>query len=636
MFGRQIIIFTFFLSSVFCFSQDNIYSSRNIPDNLKKDANAVVRLNTLDITLESPSAMYETQKRVITVLNKQGNENIDTYVYYDDNIKIKKLQVLVYDDYGNLIKKFKERDFKDVSAVAGGTLYSDSRGKYLEYTPVSYPYTIEFICETINKNTAFIQPYYPVNDYYLSVENSAYSITYPEEITIRTKEKGFENFNLKKEEKNNKINFKVENIVAITPEDYSPSLSVLAPIVLVGANKFALKGVYAEVENWEDFGRWMYNNLIKDTHDLPTETRLAIQRLVEGETNVIDKAKKIYEFIQNKVRYISVQVGIGGWKPFNVSKVDQLSYGDCKALTNYTMALLKEVGIESYYTIVYARGSQKSIEKDFASMQGNHAILNIPQANGEDIWLECTNQKLPFGFIGNFTDDRDVLVITPEGGEIKHTKEYKYEENTQTIKGVFSISNEGTIDANVNVVSKGIKYDKKYWLDTESERDLDAHYKRRWSYINGLDINEISIINDKDSIAFLEKVSFNAPNYSKIIGNRMLFDLNIVNRNIHIPDRYRLRKLPFQIKRGFKDVDSIEIKLPFGYKIESKPNNVTINNKFGGYKSNLNVIDESKLIYIREFIIRDGDFPKEDYEDFRNFYKEVSKNDDAKIALIKT
>ena len=632
---KHIVVYSFLVLVFNAFSQENLYSSITISDNLKHNANAVVREHAVNITLKSSNEMVVNTKRIITVLNKKGNDNIGAYVHYDNNKKIKELQVVVYNNFGNQIKKIKKNDFKDVSAADGISLYSDSRVKYLEYTPINYPYTIEFICETIDSNTAFIQPFYPLEDYFLSVENSSYNIVFPPGLSIRTKEKNFENLSLEKETFNGKKSFKLKNIEAVKPEEYSPSFSVTAPRVLVASNKFSLEGVNTEIENWNDFGKWMYHDLIKDTHDLSARTVATIQNLVEGETSNVEKAKKIYQFVQDKVRYISVQVGIGGWKPFNASKVDELGYGDCKALTNYTMALLNAVGVESHYTVVYAKSSQRNIEKDFAAMQGNHVILNIPKENGEDIWLECTSQKLPFGFIGDFTDDRDVLVITPEGGKIKHTKKYKVDESLQIINGSCVISNEGAINAKVNVISRGIQYDNKYWLDTETDRDLDTHYKKRWNYINDLNIDKMTIDNDKEKIEFVENVDFKASNYSKVIGDRMLLPVNVLNKGVDVPDRYRNRKLPLQIKRGFKDIDNVEITLPSDYKIESQPKNISVENKYGSYKMELTAKDETTLIYHREFMVKDGVFPKEDYNDFREFYKEVSKHDNAKIALIK-
>ena len=633
---RKLIGFCLLLNAFLVYSQDRPeLSVSHIDEAMMDNANAVVRLNEVIVSLKSSSQMSVKEKRIITILNKKGNENIDAFVYYDRNVKIKTLQVLAFDALGNQIKKIKKNDFKDVSAVDGGTLYSDSRVKYLEYTPIDYPYTIQFTCETTTGNTAFIPSFVPIDDYFVSTEVSTYALNYPTNITIRKKEKNIENRDIEIEAVAGRIFYKAKNMNALKPEEYSPPFREIIPKILVAANEFTYEGVYAEAENWNDFGKWVYFDLIESTIDLPESTAVYIQDLVKDEKTDIGKAKKIYQYVQDKVRYISVQVGIGGWKPFNASEVDRLGYGDCKGLTNYTMSLLKAVGVNSNFTLLFAGNSQRDIEKDFTIMQANHAILSIPQKNKEDIWLECTSQKLPFGFIGDFTDNRDVLVITPQGGQIKHTKKYTTEENTQLIKANYKVFDDGTIDVNATLKSKGIQYDDKYWLETETERDLDKHYKNRWGYINDISINEISIVNDKESIVFNETVRFKAINYSKIIANRMLLTVNALNRNTHIPDRYRNRKLPLKIKRGFKDIDEVEITLPQNYKVESLPNKKTIENKFGSYKSEVIVKDENTLVYKREFVVNDGEFPKEDYSSFRDFYKEVSKQDTSKIALIK-
>ncbi|MFD0835205.1 DUF3857 domain-containing transglutaminase family protein [Mariniflexile aquimaris] len=616
------------------FSQNISHSSLLIPASLKQHANAVIRNQQTEIILKSSNEMEVSDKRIITVLNKEGDKNVDAYLHYDSNVKIKDLEVLVYNQIGAVIKKIKKNDFKDVSAVDGGTLYSDSRVKVLEYTPISYPYTIEFNYVINTSNTAFIRSFMPVYDFFVSVQNSSYAISFPADLSIRTKEKNFENIDFTKEELPNKISFSVKNIEAYKPEQFSPSIIDIIPKVLVSSNKFSLEGVQSQAENWEQFGKWIYNDLLKDTHDLPASTINTIQELVKDETNDIEKAKKIYQYVQDKVRYISVQVGIGGWKPFKASEVDKLGYGDCKALTNYTMSLLNAVGIKSNYTVIYAESSQRNIDYEFASMQGNHVILNIPSDNDESIWLECTNQKLPFGFIGDFTDDRDALVITPEGGKIQHTKKYTTNENLQIIKGTYNVSNEGDIDVVVNVNSKGIQYDDKYWLETETQRDLDSYYKKRWKYINGININTMRINNDKNAIEFIEDINFQATSYTKKAGDRMLLTINALNRSLDIPDKYKDRKLPLKIKRGFKDIDEVEIKLPSDFKVETAPKNVLIENKFGSYKAELETIDENTLVYKREFIVNDGEFPKEDYDAFRDFYKDVSIQDNSKIALI--
>ncbi|GAA4297932.1 DUF3857 domain-containing transglutaminase family protein [Aestuariibaculum suncheonense] len=624
---------SFFFISFILFSQEKAFTSFNIPEALSEGANAVVRLDETHIVLEKIDAMQVLQKCIITVLNKSGDGSVNAYVHYDDNVKIKALEATIYNKVGAVIKKIKEKNFKDVSAVDGGTLYSDSRVKYLDYTPSDYPYTIEFVCEILTSNTAFIPSFMPIDEYFVSVEESKYSLTYPENITVRKKEKNLEGLGFEKQENSGLISYSIKNLKAYKPEDFCPSLVDIAPRVLVASKQFSLEGVQAEVEDWNGFGRWMYNDLLFDTVDLPASTISKVQELVKNETSDIEKAKKIYQYVQDKVRYISVQVGIGGWKPFKASKVDELGYGDCKGLTNYTMALLKAVGVESNYCVIYAGKSQRNMEPDFALMQGNHVILSIPTEE-DAVWLECTSQELPFGFIGDFTDDRDVLVVTSEGGEIKHTKKYNTQENTQYLKGDYIINADGSINAEVQIVSKGIQYDDKYGVKTLSERDLDVYYKDRWGYLNTISINKIEVENDKTDISLTEHISFYVPNYTKKAGDIMLLTVNALNRNSHIPDKYKERNYPIKVKRGFVDEDEVKITLPEGYLVEALPEKVSIENKFGSYQIEFVVKDEG-VIYKRKLIMNDGEFPKEDYNDFRDFYIDISKYDNAKIALVK-
>ena len=150
-----------------------------------------------------------------------------------------------------------------------------------------------------------------------------------------------------------------------------------------------------------------------------------------------------------------------------------------------------------------------------------------------------------------------------------------------------------------------------------------------------MDINSMKINNDKKEIVFTESVDFSSNNYSNIVGDRMLLVLNAFNRNTYLPKKYRNRKLPLIIRRGFKDVDSVKISLPEKYSVEAVPKNIEIINEFGKYKLEITMINDNTLMYHREFIVNDGAFPKEDYQRFRDFYKNVLRIDQSKLALIK-
>jgi len=620
-------------------SQDEYFSSLTIPEALSEDANAVVRLNETNVLIKSIDEMIETEKRIVTVLNSHGNKAVGAQVYYDDDVKVKHVEALVFDAFGKQIEKLRKSDFKDVSAVSGGTLYSDSRILYLDYTPISYPYTVQFTSEVSTSNTAFIPSLTPIRSSFLGVENYEYKIDFPETMTLRTKEMNLKGVDVERDSSVDfKIIYKLKNIKPYKPEAYSPPFRNLVPKVLFALNEFNYEGVQAEAGDWVTMGKWFNDNLLSGRATVSDETANYIKSLVANETAPIEKAKKVYKYVQDNTRYISVQVGIGGMRPISASDVDRVKYGDCKGLTNYTKALLDIAGVTSYYTRLYASPSEQlSVDKDFVSFGGqtNHVILNIPQENTEDVWLECTSQDMPFGFIGDFTDDRDVLVITPEGGKIRHTKKYTTEENTQILKGSYSLSKDGNISGELEVCSKGIQYDDKYRIGNYEARDKDMAYKKRWGYINSITFQDIKTVNDKDSIQFKEIIKFKANNYSKKAGSRILFAINALNRSRYIPDRYRNRTLPVKIKRGFVDTDEIRVQLPVGYEVESVPKNAIIVNKFGSYKTEITTDTDNILVYKREFIVKDGTYPKEDYSAFRTFYKEVSKLDNAKVALVK-
>ena len=616
------------LISLTTYAQEK-YIALTIDSELKENANAVIRLNDDFINIEAFNKFTYINKRIVTVLNKSGKVDVGAVVYYDSNKNIKKLEAVIYDASGEEIKKVKKKDFQDVSAVAGGTLYSDSRVKYLEYTPVSYPYTVVFETEVVYKSTAFIPGWRPIEGTYASTEQSNYKVVNTSGVDLKIKTQNFKDYNI---EKVGEFNYTAKNLKAIKREAYAPAFNTYAPTLKVALTKFVMEGVEGVNEDWQDFGKWMDDKLIHDTQELPPSVKTEIKQITADAASNIEKARLVYQYMQDKTRYISVQVGIGGWKPMLASDVDRLGYGDCKALTNYTKALLDEVDVDSYYTIIYGGRNVENIDKDFSTTQGNHAILAVP--NDDDyIWLECTNQTIPFGYNANFTDDRDALIITPEGGKIVHTKVYATKDNLQTTTAVVNLDDKGSIFADVNIVSKGSQYNYHSELETKSDKDIKLHYKNYFDNINNLELLKLSRNNNKNDIAYTETVNLAAVKYASKAGSRLLFAPNLFNKRTIVPPRYTSRKLPFKMDRGFTDVDEYEITLPETLKVEALMKPVSIENQFGSYSASIEETSENRLVYKRTLVINKGDYKKEDYKAFRDFYLKIVKHDKSKIAL---
>ena len=625
------VIFLLFIIASFSQSED-LYKSESIPAELKTKANAVVRLNDVSIVITSKEEVNIVEHRIVTVLNEKGNYAVGAYSGYDKYNKIKKIEARVFNEDSKEIKKFKKKDFIDRSAVDGGTLYSDSRLLLMGYTPASYPYTVDFYCEIESSNSAAIPTWRPISGYYVGVQKDVYNLKDNANLGLRFKEKNLKDYNITKNNSSESLSYTLENAMPISPEDLSPSYYNYYPQVLVATENFSFYGVEGKAKNWLEFGDWMNDALLKGRNTVTKETRQEVLDITANYSDPIEKAKAVFSFVQENTRYISVQVGIGGVQPISALEVDQLKYGDCKGLTNYTKSLLDIVGVTSYYCIVEAGNEIIDLEDDFASLeQGNHIILAIPTDN-DTVWLDCTSQLHPFDFIGDFTDNRNVLVVKPNASEIVKTKIYVDSLNYQSIDADIKLNANGSFTSKIIRKTKELQYDNRFYLENKGKEDIIEYYKYHWSYINNLEILNHNFINNKVDIEFTEDLQVAASSYATVSGEKLLFKPNFFNQNSYVPTRYRSRKMPVEISRGYMDEDTFKIEIPKGYEIEALPDNSIIKNKFGEYQFQISNSDNT-ITYKRRLLIKKGQYPNTDYKNYRDFRKQISKADNTKIVL---
>jgi hypothetical protein len=283
---------------------------------------------------------------------------------------------------------------------------------------------------------------------------------------------------------------------------------------------------------------------------------------------------------------------------------------------------------------LYGGRGKTDIESNFVSMQGNHMILTIPNG-GENIFLECTSQDAPFGFLGTFTDDRDVLVIKPDGGEIVHTQEYIDKYNSQFSLGNYSLTANGDLSGKIEIVSQGSQYSQKEPIENLQPKEKEEHYKQYWNTINNLKINILTFLNDKSSVSFTEKAEISAVNYGNLLAGKMMFAINAYNQYAGGIKRIRNRKNPFEIQRGFSDSDEITVSLPREFSIEFLPSNFELKSKFGVYKTEFIKTEGNTIVYKRSLFIKKGLYSNTEYDEYRLFIEQVSRNDNAKIILTK-
>ncbi len=617
-------------------SAQQSYNVDNIPKNLLPYASAVIRNNDVTIEVKTADNTIYHVKTAITVLNKNGDNLAHIEIWHNKSNVIRYVKGVVLNEFGIQTNKFSESDFEDASAANDFSLFEDSRVKHYMPAVTNYPYTIEYEYELRSKQSLNFEDWQPNPNAGIAVESSSFNFICKPDFNIRYKETNIpDKVIIGKNETGEKTYYwHITNLKAIKDEPYSPDKNSYLSSVKIAPEKFSYEGITGSFTNWNELGKWIYDKLLVNRDQLPDQTVAHINDITRDITDPKEKARKIYEYMQQKTRYVSVQVGIGGYQPFPAADVDKLSYGDCKALVYYMQALLKIAHINSWYCMVEAGNNKTSMYSDFASMdQGNHVILCIPFKN-DTTWLECTSQKIPFGFLGDFTDDRNVLACTPEGGKLLHTPKYTAQNNLQSRKAGFVINDKGELSGSMETSFMGTQYDNREGLISKSSMEQTKELNDIYP-INNLEIEKFDFKQDKSlqPVTF-EHIKLIARDYASVSEGKFYFMVNPVNRTSIGPREVRNRLNAVYINEGYTDVDEISYTLPKGYHLEKIPLNINISKPFGSYTATMALKDD-QLIYKRKIQLVDGNYSKDSYQELVDFYKNVTDADNYSVTLVK-
>lgn len=632
---RLLILFS--IAALSASAQQN-YDASLIPKELLPYASSVVRNDETSVEIKDLDNVIYHYKRAITVLNKNGVDDAEIVIGHNKMYTIKYIKGAVYNEFGKQTDKFSESSFEDVNTQDGFSLYDDTKVKHYKPVAADYPYTVEYEYEVHSKESLNLGSWEPNPGTGIAVEKSAYTITCKPDFNIRYKEMNMPSVvNIVTDEKTGlkTYNWQVHGLKAIKYEPYEPNSDKYLSTVKFAPEKFSYGGMPGTYKNWNDLGKWIYDHLLVNRRDIPAETIAKVQQITADITDPKLKAKKIYEYMQGKTHYVNVTVGIGGWQPILATDVDKQNYGDCKALVNYTQSLLRAVNINSYYCVVMGDHERKiSLLNDFASMdQANHIILCIPFKN-DTTWCDCTSQTIPFGYLGDFTDDRNVLACTPDGGKILHTPKYTASENLESRKANFILNADGELSGEMTTNFKGTDYwDRDDVIEQAQSERLKTMQK---IYpITNLDIQKLEYKQDKSlNPVTTENIDLKAPEYASTDDSKITFMPNIANRVYTRPKRVMNRKTDVYINEGSTEEDEITYTLPVGYHAEYTPPEVILKKPFGSFTAT-STIKDGKLVYKRKLQLIDGTYPKDTYDDLVDFFQSVLDADGHAVTLVK-
>jgi hypothetical protein len=617
----------FIFSTVF--ANDLKYPVAEIPEALIKKNYAVIRedINEFRIQGINRSSLYV--KEVITILNPRGNFLARKAMPYDPGSRLQIITASIYAADGHLIRKIKNSEIEDQSAY-DGSLYSDNRLRKLDLSQNFFPYTI--VCEyEYSYRTLFgVPPFTLYNDDEVGIQEKTFSVYYPQNLKLRYRLIKAPEPQRSRVDAFEKLSWSFKNVQPEPWEKFSdPASSV--PTILVAPLEFEYAGYAGTMDTWENLGKWQ-SSLNKGRGALSEETRAKVGQLTSGKSDA-DKVKALYEFMQSKTRYVSIQLGIGGLQPFEARVVDQVGYGDCKALSNYMIALLGEAGIKGYYTWVNG-GTGREPLPDFPTNFGNHIIVSVPMP-GDTIWLECTSQTQPFNFLGTFTANRYALMITDEGGKLVRTPAYNKNINQQLTSGNIAIDNSGQATANASLMFKGLKYDEG---GVGYYSKLGADKQKEWAEhsidIPSFNLLSLSMKTQAGAIPAAKiDCSLHLPNCATSQGKRLFLQPNLLTKLKSVPEKLENRKGDIVLDIAYSEVDSLVYTFHDDLYVEFLPSAVNLTSRFGDYQVRY-LFEGGKLIYVRKLSMNNGLFAKETYPEFVEFFKGINKADFTKIVLV--
>lgn len=440
--------------------------------------------------------------------------------------------------------------------------------------------------------------------------------------------------NIPKGSKKGPLRWIFQNIPAFEPENYAPAAFIPLPRVLCAPTQFRMEGYDGDMLSWESYGRFI-EKLNEGKDKLAPETEAKLKQITADCPDARCKVERVYAYLQENTRYFFIGLGIGGWQPMPAKDVDGFKYGDCKGLSNYTVAMLRVVGVPAYYAVIVAgEDNQHRQQPEFPNAQFNHIIACVP-IGVDTMWLECTSQTESCGFLGDFTDNRPALLITPEGGKLVKTPRYDEKSNTVHRKTHLTLAPDGSALLQSEDVYRGIANSLQASIAEMHPEDQKKAFYKLLS-LSDFEIKSFDVKMQKGLLPEAHRsLELAVPKFASASGKRLFVPVMALAPKIDVPSADSTRKFPVQASsRAFLVEDELTITVPAGYSLENGIAPIAFSSVFGNYE--LSIRNEpGQLIIYRKLLLNDSIQPKEQFAAFVAFFKDIAKADKTRLVLAK-
>lgn len=625
-----LLFFTSLVLPISIFASGNNYDVDKIPASLRKDADAVIRNYTTRFEIDDESSAEEKVTFVVTIFDQDGQDYGRLALPYDKFIDIDDLDGKILDSKGEDIRDLDDDDVKDYSDISSYSLYEDFRIKVAQLYYDKYPYTIEYTYK-ISYDGYLNWPTWYSRHSLDPVQLSRFEVKVPDNYNLRywcNKELVVPRISID----GDLYTWEATNLKPLSYDAAGEDIENIATVVRIAPSNFDIDGYEGNMDTWKSFGLW-YNKLCKGKYKLPDGAIKNVKSIISPGDNSKQKVLKLYKYLQSHTRYVSVELGIGDWQPFDATYVYDHGYGDCKALSNYMISLLKEEGITAYPVLIHAGDNIHPVVDNFPSNQFNHVIVYVPLKN-DSLWLECTSQTELPGEVDWDIENRKGLMITPHGGVLVKVPKSMPEQNTQIKNVKVALSENGA------TVTGIIKWSGNQRVSARSIMHETPEKQRKWIWGSfetpDTKLKHYSFKSRNDSNGQINlNINISLPNYVSLSGRRIFFNPDLMDRRTSVPEDVKKRLSPVRFSYPYLDVDSVTYNIPSGYKIEAFPDNVDLSSSFGSFERKLMPIGSKKILYVRSLQIRKYSIPAKNYEEYRKFFSNIVEADRAQVVLVK-
>ena len=621
-------------------------ASQTLPD-YSPDTNAVVLLDDIHYTVGPDGRAIEHRRHVVKILRPQGRSEGTIHVDYDNETKILSMNVWSIGADGHEYA-MKEKDFTDVGVGESFVAFADDRARTAHAPGADPGAVIAYEYEQrsrplMNEKTWWIQEDIPHLHESFTLElppGFTYGTVWAHHPPIQTSDT--EGHGWRWETKD-------EPGIDLRRIPMHPSPESLAARMTV---HYAAPGVAAGMDGtWKGLGQWytpLFHDRITPSPDITAKT----QELIAGKTDFYDKVEVLSKFVQKNIRYVAIEVGIGGYQPHAASDIFRNKYGDCKDKTALLSSMLSVAGIHASAVVVdSARGV---IDPSAPSTVANHVITAIEVPKGytsdrlhsmvktesgrEYLIFDPTWEQTPFGQLEHELQGSYGLLVEGDQSQIIQLPVLDPQLNSIHRVAVFQLQPDGTLKGSVTEKRFGdaatLRREVFTAGDARQQRDLLDHLlKLDFTSFDATDLKaeNIDALNSDLTMTY----ALTAEGYAQSVGPLLMLRPRVLGRLDLNTDTKKRRTVPIDLDETMQAVDDYSIELPAGYTVDELPDPVKLDLGFASYQS-ASSFEGNKIHYTRTYTVRQVTLPAEKYADLQRLASAIASDEESRAVLKKT